>query len=86
MVRESSHLRQWGAGPSGIYMTDKLSVSGPVVVEQTTKEAVAFKLMEKIVYFEDKKVPKDRKYWLTLYHQCLKTTSGYTLKTIFEDE
>ena len=60
---------------------------GPFEVQQTTREAVAFKLMEQITSHEPtNNVTKDRKYWLTLYHQCYKATRGDTLDNILKQD
>jgi hypothetical protein len=53
-------------------MAEKMSVQGPVKVEPTAAEYTALKLMQHIAEYEGKDQEKgDRKYWLTLYHQCL---------------
>ncbi len=60
-------------------------VSGPVEIEQTSHEAVAFNLMEKISSWEETTDEKrNREYWLTLYRQCYKATKGYELDKIFQ--
>jgi len=62
-------------------------ISGPVEIEQTSQEAVAFNLMERISEYEgSKEITKDRKYWLSLYRQCYKATKGYSLADIHEAE
>ena len=69
-------------------MSDKLKVDGPITVQQTTPEAVAFMLMEKIAYYDkaaDKEVLRGtRDYWLTLYSQCLRATKGYDLSLVLK--
>jgi hypothetical protein len=58
-------------------------ISGPVEIEQTSQEAVAFKLMQQISDYErSTSIAKDRKYWLSLYCQCYKATKGYALEDI----
>lgn len=62
-------------------------VSGPVTIEQTSREAVAFSLMEKIASYEGGDADKkNRKYWLSLYRQCYKATGGSVLESILEVE
>lgn len=62
-------------------------VSGAVEVKQNGREAVAFDLMQKISINEDSKIfSKDRAYWLTLYRQCFKATSGHSLEDILKAE
>ncbi len=62
-------------------------ISGPVEIEQSSQETVAFKLMQHIYSYEDSKEDtKNRKYWLSLYRQCYKATKGYTLSKILETE
>lgn len=66
---------------------DSRRISGSVSVEPTTKEYVALKLAERINSEEGREqFPKTRKYWLTLYSQCLKATSGYDLKSVLEEK
>jgi hypothetical protein len=66
-------------------MAEKMQVEGPVKVkmEDTAKEAVAYRLMEKIAG-HDSEQKKDRAYWLTLYRQCLKATMGWELKSVLQ--
>ncbi len=52
-------------------------ISGPIEIEQSSHEAVAFQLMKFIGNYEGVE-PKDRKYWLALYRECHKATRGYT--------
>lgn len=62
------------------------SISGAVKVEQSTKEAVAFDLMDRIALYEASEAQrKDRKYWLTLYRQCHKATHGNGLDAILTE-
>lgn len=64
--------------------SDSVSVSGPVDIESTSRQAVAFKLMQQIANWEE--IPDDQKkkreYWLTLYRQCYKATNGGSLESI----
>jgi hypothetical protein len=45
-----------------------------------SKERVAYDLMEKIHAFE-KTVKKDRKYFIALYGECLRATSGQSIES-----
>lgn len=67
-------------------MAESLKLSGPVTVEPTSKELIAFKLMEKIANHETTKPDEESKraYWLTLYRQCYKAADGYALSDILE--
>lgn len=49
-----------------------------------SKERVAFDLMDKILSFEPD-AKRDRKYFLTLYCQCLKATDGQSLQSVLKD-
>jgi len=61
-----------------------MASSEDVNVTNGSKERVAYELMEKIhVYESDAK--KDRKYFLTLYRQCLKATAGQNLESILKE-
>ncbi len=51
-------------------------ISAPVKIEQHSPEAVAFDLM-KYISLHESVDPKDRKYWLSLYRECLRATSGF---------
>lgn len=49
---------------------------------------VALELLDRIVK-HDKRFQvegTDRKYWLVLYSQCLRSTAGYPLATVLEEE
>jgi hypothetical protein len=62
-----------------------VSVSGPVSIESDSRYRVAYDLMSKIAYIEN--VTKDRKYWLTLYHQTLKATEvHHKLESILKED
>jgi hypothetical protein len=62
-----------------------MRVQGPVEIESTSPAHVAFLLMNHIARTE-KDVPRSREYWLTLYHQCRKATSGlHTLGSILQE-
>lgn len=67
-------------------MSDKsLSVDGPVSIIENSKERVAYDLAI-LITRNEKTDNKDRKYWLTLYRQCLKATSGYPLESILPED
>ena len=63
-------------------MSDDITVSRPVEIKEKSVERVAFDLMEKIsmaekTYSQDsEKKTNPREYYLKLYNQCLKVTSG----------
>ena len=58
-----------------------------VRVQNDSAQRVAFDLMEKISSYDGVDVSKkDRKYFMTLYHQCYKATNGGTLKYIFQED
>ena len=63
----------------------KVSISGPVQIQSSSREDVAFKLMQQISS-DEADVKKDRKYWLTLYWHCLKATEGIPLRTILQTD
>lgn len=61
-------------------MADSISVSGPVEIESDSDARVAYDLMKFISsrenISEDDK--KSRKYWLTLYYQCVLASKNAT--------
>ena len=67
---------------------DTISVSGPVDIASDSKQAVAFTLMQHIAANEgaDAAQTKMRAYWLTLYRQCYKATTGSSLERILQAE
>lgn len=69
-------------------MNDKIEIQRPVEIKENSKERVALDLMERIARIDDRfeTEQNDRKYWLTLYYQCLKATSGTSLKLILREE
>ncbi len=68
-------------------MADKIEVTSPVAVESDSKERVAFDLACKIAEHTDIEFrQKDKKYWLTLYRQCWKATTGHALPSILAEE
>ena len=66
-----------------------VSVSGPVQVESESRYRVALELMQIVDGFERKVVEekgqkRDRKYWFTLYSQCLSCTHGRSIDNIMK--
>jgi len=69
-------------------MTDETNIKSPIEVKNSSQEQTAFDLMN-LIALEEKSIDsdsKDRKYWLTLYSQCLNATSGYGLESILKEE
>jgi hypothetical protein len=66
-------------------MADKVSISGPVEITQSSKEFVALELAKHIALHE-KEQNKDRKYWLTLYRHCWKATYGNSLDSLLKPD
>jgi hypothetical protein len=74
---------------SGAVMANEsFSISGPVDVASESKQAIAFELMKHISTCEqaDQEKTRTRAYWLTLYRQCYKATSGSSLERILQDD
>lgn len=67
-------------------MAETSKIAGEIQVEQTTREAVAFKLMEHISHYEPKVEKDNRRYWLALYRQCYKATRGGLLESILKED
>ena len=67
---------------------ESISIAGPVDVSSESKQAVAFELMKHIASHEkvDDTQSATRGYWLTLYRQCYKATSGSPLERILQDD
>ena len=67
---------------------ESISVSGPIDISSESKQAVAFELMKHISSHEkaDETKTSTRAYWLTLYRQCYKATSGSPLERILQDD
>lgn len=64
-----------------------------VKFQDNSKERVALDLMDKIFYYENKngrgagqEKSYDRKYFLTLYCQCLNATRGFGLKSALKED
>lgn len=64
-------------------MSDSRSISGSVQVDRHSREEAAFKLMQHIGNFESGQ-NQDRKYWLTLYCQCIKATNRVSLENVLK--
>ncbi len=69
-------------------MTEEIKQDPSVQIENSSKEMVAFELTKHIAAHgnEPDSTQRDRKYWLTLYCQCLKATAGYPIRSILEKE
>ena len=71
-------------------MSETLNVSGPVKIVSDSTARVAYELMQDIANREYESIPdaqkKSREYWLTLYSQCWKAASGYSLESILKEE
>ena len=68
-------------------MPDSMKISGPIQVEQSSREMVAFNLMQTIAgWEEDREKKKNQAYWLTLYRQCYKATWGSALEDILKEK
>ncbi len=70
-------------------MSDNTSINGPVTIKENSRERVAFDLMMQIISQDTRydNEANDRKYWLTLYRQCLKATAGVVnLESILKEE
>lgn len=68
-------------------MADKMSIEGPVKVQpmDASPARVAFELMKYLnTVGSTEEERSKREYWLTLYCQCHKAASGYSLKTILK--
>ena len=68
-----------------------VSVSGPLRIESESRYRVAYDLMCKVerAEREDKESQepkKDRKYWFTLYNQCLGIVTGSDPKRVLNTE
>ena len=68
-------------------MSDNVNVSGPIEIKDNSKERVALDLLKIINSYESQSDhEKKRSYYLTLYSQCLKATSGYSLESPLKEE
>lgn len=69
--------------------SEQRSITGSVSVESDAKPRVAFDLMKLIGYHchnVDMGPQQKRKYWLELYHQCLRAADGDSAEQILKDE
>jgi hypothetical protein len=57
-------------------MAENFSVSGPIDVSADSPQRVAYDLMTLIASYENKSAQKDRRYWLTLFYQCVAVSRG----------
>lgn len=60
-------------------MTDQVQVSGPIKIEDNSKERVAYDLTKTIAQYAAKETQKNEVYWLTTYYRCLRIVQGYTV-------
>jgi len=69
-------------------MAEKIEIARPVQIESDSKERVAFELMQHIAAWEDASEDRkrDKKYWLSLYLQCIKATNDYPLESILKEQ
>ena len=69
-------------------MSDDIRITSPVKIKDNSKERVAFNLMEHISNLDNASDSEksNRNYWLTLYRQCYKASSGNNLKSILTEE
>jgi hypothetical protein len=66
-------------------MTENVHVSGPIDINPDSKSRVAYDLTLLIARHEKMDAEKgSRDYWLSLYCQCHKATTGLPLKHILE--
>ncbi len=69
--------------------SETTSISGPVSVVSDAKQRVAFDLMKHIGYecnSADQELQRTKDYWLRLYRQCYKATSGMYIETVLKDK
>lgn len=71
-------------------MANKMSIEGPVKVQtiNASPAQVAFNLMQYLANVGSTDQERNtRKFWLTLYIQCYKATSGnYSLESILKED
>ena len=63
-------------------MADSVSVKGPVQVDTSSQESVAYELTRLIAHNENSSDKTTRDYWLTLYTQCHRATRGFNLRDV----
>lgn len=68
--------------------TENVNITRPVEIQNDAKSRVAYDLLTLIARQEAQSNPErqSRDYWLTLYSQCLKATSGESLKNVLAKE
>lgn len=74
------------AGDQGKNMADSLSVSGPIEIKDNGAARVAFELMEFISYVAPEGTEKNAEYYLRLYRQCYKASSGHNVTQILKSD
>jgi hypothetical protein len=70
-------------------MVEKNEIKQSVDVMDNSKYRIALDLMVKIASYDtrEKSEGSERKYWLTLFHQCLKATDpSNSLESIFREK
>lgn len=66
-------------------MADDIRITSPVKVVSDSQPHVAFDLMKIIADWDNITKEKKKDYWLRLYRQCYKATSGHVLKSILDE-
>lgn len=69
-------------------MANNMTIDQPIKIESSSKEQTALALLDRIIMKDSRfeSESQDRKYWLTLYTQCLKATSNYALDTVLREK
>lgn len=69
-------------------MTEDTRITSPVTIGNDSKERVAFDLMSKITKYEKnaERQTASRKYFITLYNQCLDAVYGVAPESILKEE
>jgi cytochrome c-type biogenesis protein CcmH/NrfG len=66
---------------------ERRPLASAVLVTSSSTEMAAFELMKHLAQWENlSEGQKDRKYWLTLYAQCLRAVQGDNPKRILTEE
>jgi hypothetical protein len=69
-------------------MANETVITSPVKIVSDSSSRVAFDLMVHIglaTYHTDQTEQKTKNYWLKLYRQCYKATTGYDQKSILKE-
>jgi len=69
-------------------MANETVITGPVKIVSDSSSRVAFELMTHIgiaTYDTDKTEQKTKNYWLKLYRQCYKATTGHGQESILKE-